>query len=150
RVPAGRSQSMRDIQPPEAPAPADVPEVPDLPDVPVVDGPFVEVTPGTWVRASAILAVEPYPDDHRGAGAERGPPSGHSDRFAGVLIGGGSSDPVWWRSPYPPASCARRCAWPSTGRSCGAWRPSPAWWGPPTGGRPVAAERLADRPAGHT
>jgi hypothetical protein len=80
------------------------PEVPDAPgpsafaDAPAIDGPFVEVAPGTWVRARAVLAVEPFPDDDPDSAAA-GAPGG----FAGVVVAGGGGDPVWWRSPHAPA-----------------------------------------------
>jgi hypothetical protein len=71
--------------------------------LPAIDGPFVEVAPGTWVRASAVLAVEPYTDDDRDPAAGRAPGAGGHGRFAGVVVAGGNDDPVWWRSPYAPA-----------------------------------------------
>jgi hypothetical protein len=67
---------------------------------PAVDGPFVEVAWGTWVRASAVLAVQPYTDGDRFDGD---PVAGAGTQpFAGVVVAGGSSDPVWWRSPHAP------------------------------------------------
>jgi hypothetical protein len=48
------------------------------------------------VRASAVLAVQPYTDGDRFDGAGAG-------SFAGVVVAGGSDDPVWWRSPHTPA-----------------------------------------------
>jgi hypothetical protein len=72
-------------------------ERPEAPRLPAVDGPFVEVAPGTWVRARAVLAVEPFPDDDPDG------PAGGPGRFAGVVVAGGGGDPVWWRSPHAPA-----------------------------------------------
>jgi hypothetical protein len=39
----------------DLPAAAD--DAPELPAAPAVDGPFVEVAPDAWVRASQVLAV---------------------------------------------------------------------------------------------
>jgi hypothetical protein len=81
-------------------------EVAGPPRLPAVDGPFVEVAPGTWVRARAVLAVEPFTDDDGEAMPGEAPPNGHPGRrrrFAGVVVAGGGDDPVWWRSPYAPA-----------------------------------------------
>jgi hypothetical protein len=75
--------------------------------MPAVDGPFVEVSPGTWVRASVVLAVEAYTDgvgeDDRGGAATHLPTRGGAETFGGVVIAGGHDDPTWWRSPYHPA-----------------------------------------------
>ena len=67
-------------------------DAPDLPAAPAVDGPFVEVAPDAWVRASDVLAVwvPAAHDDHR-----RGP------RDTGLAVGSGDAA-VWWSSPYPP------------------------------------------------
>ena len=70
-------------------------------DGPAVDGPFVEVAPGTWARAAAVLAVETYTDH---AWRERERPQ---DRFrrreylTSVIVAGARGDtPAWWRSPF--------------------------------------------------
>jgi hypothetical protein len=74
-----------------------------IPAAPAVDGPFVEVAPGTWVRARAVLAVEPFTDDDPDPAPGEPPSTGHPGRFAGVVVAGAGGDPVWWRSPYAPA-----------------------------------------------
>jgi hypothetical protein len=80
---------------------------------PSIDGPFVEVAPDTWVRASAVLAIEryrdephpdgPYPDEPHPETDEESGGAGQHGPFASVVVAGGSDDPVWWRSPYRPA-----------------------------------------------
>jgi hypothetical protein len=75
---------------------------------PPIDGPFVEVAPETWVRASAVLAIErfrdePHPEDGHPETDEESGAAGQHGPFASVVVAGGRDDPVWWRSPYPPA-----------------------------------------------
>jgi hypothetical protein len=79
------------------------PEQHTISAAPNVDGPFVEVAPGTWVRARAVLAVEPFTDDDGDPAPSESPSTGHPRRFAGVVVAGAGGDPVWWRSPYAPA-----------------------------------------------
>lgn len=93
---------------PEVPTVAS--DYPQVPDVPAVDGPFVEVTPGAWVRAAAILAVEDY-TDHDWHELEDTPPSLRRREYVACVIvaGGGGDHSARWRSPYPSEQLRTAC-----------------------------------------
>ena len=74
----------------------------ELPELPPVDGPFVEVAPGTWMRAAAVVAVEAYADHDWRELRDAGHRLHRWEHAARVIVAGGSDDPAWWRSPYSP------------------------------------------------
>ena len=65
-------------------------DAPEVPTAPAVDGPFVEVAPTAWVRASDVLAVWTPAD-----------PDPHGPRDTALAVGAEGGAPLWWSSPYP-------------------------------------------------
>ena len=84
---------------------SDEPDWGELPELPAGDGPFVEVSPGAWVRADAVIAVEAYADHDWRELRDAGHRLHRREYRATVLVAGGrGGDPTWWRSPYPTAT----------------------------------------------
>jgi len=79
-------------------------------DVPAVDGPFVEVEPGKWLRAAAVIAVEDFTDYDYCELQRYAPGDVKRREYVARLVV--EDKPEWygtWRSPYTTEQLRTAC-----------------------------------------